>query len=189
MVDVGEDQDAIEKWMRKSLEMAEEALSKGEVPVGCLMVYENQIIGKGRNCVNETKNATRHAEMIAIDEVLQWCQENKIDHGEVFSKIVLYVTVEPCIMCAGALRLLNIPLVVYGCANERFGGCGSVLSVHQDQLQSHGTPFKCISGIFAEESVRLLKEFYKGQNPNAPKPKIKPQKKSESAPSQTCENR
>ncbi|XP_077990117.1 tRNA-specific adenosine deaminase 2-like [Glandiceps talaboti] len=186
MVDKVEDlnDDEIQKWMQKSLDMGKEALSQGEVPVGCLMVYNNEIIGMGRNAVNETKNATRHAEMIAIDEVLEWCDQNQVDQKEVFSHLVLYVTVEPCIMCTGALKLLNIPLVVYGCANERFGGCGSVLNVHQDQRSSQGKPFKCISGIFAEEAINLLKEFYRGQNPNAPNPKIKPQKKAESQSSE-----
>nr|XP_002741990.2 PREDICTED: tRNA-specific adenosine deaminase 2-like [Saccoglossus kowalevskii] len=166
--------------MEKSLDMAHDALFNGEVPVGCLMVYKDEVIGKGRNCVNETRNATRHAEMVAIDEVIGWCEKSNQVKEAVFSKTVLYVTVEPCIMCAGALRLLHVPLVVYGCSNERFGGCGSVLNVHKDDIDNHGKPFKCISGIFAEEAIALLKDFYKGQNPNAPNPKIKPEKKPES---------
>ncbi|XP_031757666.1 tRNA-specific adenosine deaminase 2 isoform X2 [Xenopus tropicalis] len=71
------------------------------------MVYDNQVVGKGRNEVNETKNATRHAEMVAIDQVLDWCEKNSKKSRDVFENIVLYVTVEPCIMCAGALRLLT----------------------------------------------------------------------------------
>ncbi|MBN3272264.1 ADAT2 deaminase, partial [Polyodon spathula] len=98
----------IQKWMQKAFEMAKDALENGEVPVGCLMVYNNEILGRGRNEVNETKNATRHAEMVAIDQVLDWCHCNDKDPGEVFERTVLYVTVEPCIMCAGALRLLSI---------------------------------------------------------------------------------
>ncbi|XP_064412086.1 tRNA-specific adenosine deaminase 2 isoform X2 [Latimeria chalumnae] len=145
---------------------AKEALQNGEVPVGCLMVYNDEILGQGRNEVNETKNATRHAEMVAIDQVLEWCHQNGRDHAGVFQRTVLYVTVEPCIMCASALRLLKIPLVVYGCRNDRFGGCGSVLNIPADELQNTGNPFKCISGYRAEEAVEMLKTFYKQENPN-----------------------
>ncbi|XP_048392128.1 tRNA-specific adenosine deaminase 2 isoform X2 [Stegostoma tigrinum] len=117
--------------------------------------------------------ATRHAEMVAIDQVLEWCHQRDRDQKEVFEQVVLYVTVEPCIMCAAALRLLNIPLVVYGCENERFGGCGSVLNISKDDLQQTGTPFQCIGGYRANEAVELLKTFYKAENPNAPKSKVR----------------
>uniref|UniRef100_A0A673LNG5 tRNA-specific adenosine deaminase 2 n=1 Tax=Sinocyclocheilus rhinocerous TaxID=307959 RepID=A0A673LNG5_9TELE len=156
----------IQTWMSKAFDMALEALENGEVPVGCLMVYNNEIIGKGRNEVNETKNATRHAEMVALDQVLDWCRFREKDPIEVCEQTVLYVTVEPCIMCAAALRLLHIPLVVYGCKNERFGGCGSVLDVSSDHLPHTGTSFKCIAGYRAEEAVEMLETFYKQENPN-----------------------
>uniref|UniRef100_A0A3B4EUM7 tRNA-specific adenosine deaminase 2 n=1 Tax=Pundamilia nyererei TaxID=303518 RepID=A0A3B4EUM7_9CICH len=148
---------------------AKEALENGEVPVGCLMVYKDEVVGKGRNEVNETKNATRHAEMVALDQVLDWCWQSSLDVKSVCKRIALYVTVEPCIMCAAALRLLNIPVVVYGCRNERFGGCGSVLDVSSADLPHTGTQFKCISGHRAEEAVDMLKTFYKQQNPNGEK--------------------
>ncbi|KAM9315961.1 tRNA-specific adenosine deaminase 2 [Gastrophryne carolinensis] len=164
-------------WMEKAFQMAQDALDNGEVPVGCLMVYEKQIIGRGRNEVNETKNATRHAEMVAIDQVLDWCSTNGKHSDEVFQNTILYVTVEPCIMCAGALRLLNIlfnvPLVVYGCNNDRFGGCGSVLNVAGDEIPDTGSQFKCISGYHAKRAVEMLKTFYKQENPNAPKSKVR----------------
>uniref|UniRef100_W5LXC5 tRNA-specific adenosine deaminase 2 n=2 Tax=Lepisosteus oculatus TaxID=7918 RepID=W5LXC5_LEPOC len=163
----------IQGWMQRAFDMSKEALENGEVPVGCLMVYNNEILGKGRNEVNETKNATRHAEMVALDQVLEWCRDNGRDSREVLDQTVLYVTVEPCIMCAGALRLLKIPLVVYGCKNERFGGCGSVLNIPEDELPHTGTPYKCISGYRAEEAVEMLKTFYKQENPNAPKSKVR----------------
>uniref|UniRef100_A0A8B9I6K4 CMP/dCMP-type deaminase domain-containing protein n=1 Tax=Anser brachyrhynchus TaxID=132585 RepID=A0A8B9I6K4_9AVES len=133
------------------------ALEVGEVPVGCLLVYEGRVLGEGRNEVNETKNATRHAEMVAIDQVLDWCRQNNKNHEEVFSNSVLYVTVEPCIMCAAA----------------RFGGCGSVLSISSDDMVDTGEPFECISGYYAKEAVELLKAFYRQENPNAPKSKVR----------------
>ncbi|ETE64218.1 tRNA-specific adenosine deaminase 2, partial [Ophiophagus hannah] len=108
------------------------------------MVYNNEIVGKGRNEVNETKNATRHAEMVAIDQVLDWCQQHKKQPEDVFTHTVLYVTVEPCIMCAAALRMMNI-----------------------------GEPFQCIAGYRSEEAVEMLKTFYRQENPNAPKSKVR----------------
>ncbi|XP_018598069.1 tRNA-specific adenosine deaminase 2 [Scleropages formosus] len=163
----------IEGWMQKAFDMARAALDSGEVPVGCLMVHSNQLVGKGGNEVNETKNATRHAEMVALDQVLEWCRLEGRDHSEVLPQTVLYVTVEPCIMCAAALRLFHIPLVVFGCKNERFGGCGSVLDIPGDDLPNTGTAFECISGFRAEEAVEMLKTFYKQENPNAPKPRVR----------------
>ncbi|XP_037700182.1 tRNA-specific adenosine deaminase 2 isoform X3 [Choloepus didactylus] len=137
------------------------------------MVYSNEIVGKGRNEVNQTKNATRHAEMVAIDQALGWCRRRGRSPAEVFARTVLYVTVEPCIMCAAALRLMNVPLVVYGCQNERFGGCGSVLDIASADLPHTGRPFKCIPGYRAEEAVDMLKAFYRQENPNAPKSKVR----------------
>lgn len=160
-------------WMHKAFLMAKEAMEQGEVPVGCLMVYREEIVGQGRNEVNETKNATRHAEMVAIDQVLDWCQRHSKRTADVFEHTTLYVTVEPCIMCAAALRLLKIPVVVYGCRNDRFGGCGSVLNIATDDLPNTGTPFECIGGYRAEEAVEMLKTFYKQENPNAPKSKAR----------------
>ncbi|XP_072042655.1 tRNA-specific adenosine deaminase 2-like [Amphiura filiformis] len=166
-----------DKWMNEAILWAKAALERGEVPVGCLLVYQNTtVIGTGKNCVNETRNATRHAEMVAIEEAIQWSREHALRQEEVFHETILYVTVEPCIMCAGALRLMGIPQVVYGCANERFGGCGSVLGIHDDDLPSQGRQFNCIAGVHADTAVQLLKEFYKGENPNAPCPKVKPAK-------------
>lgn len=132
----------VAKWMEAAMQMARDALESSEVPVGCLMVYNDEVVGKGRNEVNQTKNATRHAELVAIDQALAWCRRNGRDSSEVFERAVLYVTVEPCIMCAAALRLVKVPLVVYGCQNERFGGCGSVLDIASADLPNTGRPFQ-----------------------------------------------
>ena len=114
-----------------------------------------------------------------VFQVIKHCETHGLDIHAVFQAITVYVTVEPCIMCASALQQLGIPLVIYGCANERFGGCGSVLNVTgtgTDCAESKAvtsTGFKCISGLYAGEAISLLKQFYKGENPNAPFPKSK----------------
>ncbi|NXC14841.1 ADAT2 deaminase, partial [Corythaeola cristata] len=121
---------------------AKEALQKGEVPVGCLVVYNGEIIGRGGNEVNETKNATRHAEMVAIDQVLDWCKQHNRDHTEVFAHSVLYVTVEPCIMCAAAVRLMSILSCLFLLGNRMSKCCGSVLSISSDDMVDTGEPFE-----------------------------------------------
>lgn len=166
-------------FMKLALEQAKDALMRMEVPIGCVLVENAQVIASGSNRTNETRNATRHAEMEAIDKVLkEWqqlglCQQQV---AEKFSACELYVTCEPCIMCAAALSILGLGRVFYGCANERFGGCGSVLSVHEDGSGPCGKSgintgsFKCFGGFLADEAVSLLRSFYEHGNPNAPKP-------------------
>ncbi|NXS55896.1 ADAT2 deaminase, partial [Brachypteracias leptosomus] len=119
---------------------AKEALENGEVPVGCLLLYNGEIIGRGRNEVNETKNATRHAELVVIDRVLDWCKQQGKDYTEVFPNSVLYVTVEPCIMCAAAVRLMSILSSFHG--NHTSKCCGSVLSISSDDMVDTGDPFE-----------------------------------------------
>lgn len=148
-----------------------------------MVIYKDEVIGRGGNEVNITKNATRHGEMIAIDQVRRYCELNDLDCTRVFKECCIYVTVEPCIMCAAAIRLLNITRVVYGCVNERFGGCGSILNIHSDHYnaptescsidQWSSKPFELLSEVYAEQAVDLLQRFYLQTNPNAPKPKIK----------------
>lgn len=163
------DQTTNEQMMSECFRLAEEALAAGEVPVGCVMVYEGEVIARGRNRVNETKNACRHAEMDCVDQVLAWSLSHKICHSDVWKKLSVFVTVEPCIMCASALNALQVAKVVFGCPNERFGGVGSVLDV----LSGKDSRTAVVPGICAERAVHLLKTFYMGENPNAPVPKPK----------------
>ena len=172
-----------ERWMESAFDEAQQALECGEVPVGCVVVCGREIIARGGNEVNKTLNATRHAEIVAIDQLVEYSKENKETLTSVCSRSVLYVTVEPCIMCAHALRLVGLCSVVYGCNNERFGGCGSVLDVHSRELKSscsavtHGAEFlptlHCSAGLMKERAVRALQRFYEGENPTAPQPKSK----------------
>ena len=161
--------------MEAAFSLAEEALLAGEVPVGCVFVDQSQysIIASGRNRVNETRNATRHAELVALDDAFARCAISRTCHC--LAGVEVYVTVEPCVMCAGALRALGAARVVYGAANERFGGCGSVLDIAAESRFSPaaGGVLAVEGGVMGEEAVALLKRFYVGENPNAPEPKRK----------------
>lgn len=158
-------------FMETAFKFAYEALESQEVPVGCIFVYENEIIARGRNTVNETRNATRHAEMNCIDQVIDYCNGRNCNVDDVFAKIDVFVTVEPCIMCVAALYDLQIKSVVFGCRNDRFGG-HSVFNV-ANVLR----PVTVVKGGYrADEAMNLLKEFYKGTNPNAPPSKVKKNK-------------
>lgn len=107
--------------------------------------------------------------MVAIDSIIY--------AGEAadFSSCTLYVTCEPCIMCAGALSLLNFQNVIYGCANDKFGGNGSILSIHETSCGNCGTgtigtSYPSVGGLLKEEAIKLLQDFYISGNPKAPKP-------------------
>ncbi|XP_045477639.1 tRNA-specific adenosine deaminase 2-like isoform X2 [Harmonia axyridis] len=161
--------DDIEKeYMERAFLYAKEALQVQEVPVGCIFVYQNEIIAVGRNTVNETRNATRHAEMNCIDDVFVYSQSKKINPLEVFEKLNVYVTVEPCIMCAAALYNLKVKSVIFGCKNDRFGGetVFNVAKIVKPVTERKG-------GYRADDAMNLLKTFYQGVNPNAPPSKVK----------------
>ncbi|KAK0592257.1 hypothetical protein LWI29_015888 [Acer saccharum] len=168
------------KYMELALQQAKLALDCLEVPVGCVILEGGKVVAAGRNRTNETRNATRHAEMEAIDVLLEkWQQKDGLSQLEVaekFSKCSLYVTCEPCIMCAAALSIVGVQEVYYGCTNDKFGGCGSILSLHSSSSMEGGGEvarpkgFKCTGGIMASEAVSLFRSFYEQGNPNAPKP-------------------
>ncbi|CAL5221138.1 g3275 [Coccomyxa viridis] len=162
-------------FMCQAFAEARNALARGEVPIGCVITRDGDIIARGSNLTNETRNATMHAEMDAIDSIVASLPDE--DRDTAFHRCQLYVTCEPCIMCAGALSLLQFEKVVYGCANDRFGGCGSILSIHQSgcggcggRPSNAGFQLQCSGGLMAAEAVALLKEFYSTGNPKAPKP-------------------
>ena len=173
--------------MIQALDMAKLAKAHREVPVGCVIVHKDSVVAKGCNEVNASMNATRHAEMIAIDQLDAHCDRIGTSLESFCPECTLYVTVEPCIMCTHALRICGLTNVVFGCRNERFGGCGSVLSIHQYQMEGSIPmrvmksndewgilpPLKITSGLMREEAVTLLREFYEGENPCAPEEKRK----------------
>lgn len=159
-------------YMDLAFEHAHEALARQEVPVGCIFVYNDKVIARGRNTVNETRNATRHAEMNCIEQVLEFCKTEQLNWKQVFAELSVFVTVEPCIMCAAALCDLNIKDVTFGCRNDRFGG-ETVFDV-KSTLKS---TIEMVGGYRADEAMDLLKRFYQDTNPNAPPDKVKAKKK------------
>lgn len=160
----------MENNMLEALVEAKKALYEfSEVPVGCVFLLKNQkIIARGHNLVNTTKNATRHAEFVCIDQVLEYCKTNNLKPDEIFPQITVVVTVEPCIMCASALFELNVDQVVFGANNDRFGGTTVV-----DVSQIIPNKTKIQGGLMEDAAMNLLKDFYKCQNPSAPIPKVK----------------
>lgn len=155
-----------DEFMREALKMAEEALQVGEVPIGCVIVDENnQIISRGRNRTNESKNATRHAEFEALADISSTSTD--------LSSLRLYVTVEPCIMCAAALRRVGLLRVFFSCYNERFGGCGSIIPAHCDYIDVDPPLEVRLLVGFRKECVGLLRLFYLCENEKAPNPKKK----------------
>ncbi|XP_076165577.1 tRNA-specific adenosine deaminase 2 [Ptiloglossa arizonensis] len=171
-------------WMDVALQKANDSLKVGEVPVGCLFVYNNKVIAIGNNTVNETRNATRHAEINCIDQVLQFCKETNLNYKTVFPNIDVIVTVEPCIMCTSALYQLQVHNIVFGCANDRFGGCISVFEVPK----IYNSKTKIIGGVKGDVAMSLLKKFYKGTNPNAPELKMKKNLKPKECPNESKES-
>jgi tRNA(adenine34) deaminase len=139
-------------WMQQALKEAEKALAKGEVPIGAVVVMDNQIAGRGHNLVETLQDATAHAEMIAITaaagSLASWRLENA----------TVYVTVEPCPMCCGAMLLSRVATVVYGAGDPRFGACGSASNVIG--TNPFGSPAQVIAGIKERECQALVQEFF-----------------------------
>ncbi|KAJ7499418.1 tRNA specific adenosine deaminase [Mycena latifolia] len=161
-------------FMTEAMAMAEEALAAGEVPVGCVFVRGQKIIAKARNRTNELRNATRHAELEAIDEILADPILTPPGSGRYpLADTILYVTVEPCIMCASALRQMGIKEVFYGCTNDRFGGCGGVIGVNSSIGHPSHPPYSAIGGYSRDDAILILRRFYVTENSNAPAPKSK----------------
>lgn len=150
--------------MLEALNEAKKSLFEfNEVPVGCVFIFNNQIIARGHNLVNKTANPTRHAEFVCIDGVLNYCKENQLNHQDVFKDIIVIVSVEPCIMCMSALFNLKVKEIIFGCKNDRFGGSTVVNVANFIETQT-----KVKGGVREDEAMALLKQFYQMENPSAP---------------------
>ena len=139
-------------YMEEALALARQAAAEGEVPVGCVIVRGEEIVGRGRNRREAHKSALAHAEIEAIDEA---CRNLG---GWRLWECTLYVTLEPCAMCAGAILNARIPRVVFGASDKKFGACGSVCHLFSMNFNHHPT---VEAGILEEESAALLQEFFR----------------------------
>ncbi len=140
-----------EDFMRRALALAREAADAGEVPVGCVIVREGEIVGEGRNRREECGLAAAHAEMDAIAAANQHLGDWRLEGCS------LYVTLEPCPMCAGAILNARISKVFYGARDEVFGACGGVTNLF---MESFPSPPALVGGILAEECRGLLSSFF-----------------------------
>ena len=140
-----------EDYMREALALAREAAAAGEVPVGCVIVRRGAIVGRGRNRREERQAVSSHAEMEAMAQANTVLGTWRLDDCE------LYVTLEPCPMCAGAILNARIPRVYYGARDETFGACGGVLNLFMEEFPHRPA---LVGGILAEDCRAVLAEFF-----------------------------
>ena len=139
-------------YMEQALALAREAAADGEVPVGCVVVREGQVVGRGRNRRETDKSALAHAEIEAIADA------NKTLGGWRLWECEMYVTLEPCPMCAGAIINARIPRVIVGAKDEKCGACGSVCDLFSMEFNHHP---KVEKGLQEDACAQLLTEFFK----------------------------
>jgi len=141
-----------EYFMKAALNEAIKAFEKDEVPVGAVIVHNNKIIARAHNQVELLHDPTAHAEMIAITQACEALESWRL------TDVKLYVTLEPCPMCAGAIQLARIPEVIYAAEDPKKGACGSLLDILSDKRFNHQAIVK--KGVMERDSVALLKEFF-----------------------------
>lgn len=141
------------RWMKTALKEAERAFDAGEVPVGAVVVRQGEIIGRGRNMVEQLGDPTAHAEMIALTAA---CETLGRKH---LTGCTLYVTLEPCPMCAGALVLARLSRLVFGAFDEKAGSASTLYNIPQDVRLNHRA--EVVSGVEADRAAALLQAFFR----------------------------
>ncbi|MBM3243713.1 MAG: nucleoside deaminase [Candidatus Omnitrophica bacterium] len=142
-----------ERYMALALKEAEIAFAEDEVPVGAVVVYEGKVISRGHNQVERLRDPTAHAEMIALTSAASLLGTKWLNEASI------YVTIEPCSMCAGALVLARVRNIYFGAKDPKTGACGSVFNIASSKKLNHRIKVK--SGILQKESALLLKEFFR----------------------------
>lgn len=142
-----------EKFMKEALKQAKKAKDIGEVPIGCVIVYEDKIIARGYNKRNKNKSTLAHAELIAIDKASKKMGDWRLE------ECIMYVTLEPCQMCAGAIVQSRMKKVVIGAMNQKAGCAGSILNLLQVEEFNHQV--EILTGILEDECSVVLQEFFK----------------------------
>jgi tRNA(adenine34) deaminase len=138
--------------MQWALKEAEKALSREEVPVGAVVVHGDRIIGRGYNQTESLQDPTAHAEMIAISAAANTLHSWRLENCS------LYVTLEPCAMCAGAIVLARLERLVFGALDPKSGSCGSLRNIVQDHRLNHRV--EIVAGVYENEASRLLQSFF-----------------------------
>jgi len=138
-------------FMKAAISLALEAKENGEIPIGCVITKDNKIIAKGRNHTQAEKMPTRHAEIVAIENAAKALNSSNLSGCE------LYVTLEPCSMCAGAIINAKIDKVVFGAFDLKYGACGS--SIQLFSLNNIHTP-ECYGGIMEDECSKKISDFF-----------------------------
>jgi len=144
-----------EMFMREALKEAEIALVNDEIPIGCVLVKDGQIIGRGHNAREELQRAVMHAEIMAIEEA------NQHENSWRLLDATLFVTIEPCVMCSGAIGLARIPKVIYGAKNQKFGAAGSLYDILTDERLNHRVEVE--SGLLEEECAAIMQNFFRNR--------------------------
>ncbi len=147
-----QDRPADEAFMHEALLEAEQAAADGEVPVGAILVHENTIVARGRNTRESDQDPTAHAELIAIRDAAVKLQSWRL------TGTTIYVTLEPCLMCAGAMLQARIPRLVFSTWDPKAGACGSLFAVHEDTRLNH--QIAVTYGVLEDESRDLLQRFF-----------------------------
>lgn len=141
-----------QNFMAQALKLAEIAYEKGEVPIGAIIVKDGRMIGKGYNQTEMLKDPTAHAEMLAISSACATLNNKYLED------CTLYVTLEPCPMCSGAIVWSKIPRVVFGAMDEKSGSCGTLFNIASNRLLNHRA--EIIQGVLEMDSQYLLKQFF-----------------------------
>jgi tRNA(adenine34) deaminase len=141
-----------ERYMRIALELASAAIEASEVPVGAVVVHEGRIVGRGSNAPISLADPTAHAEIQALREAARTLGNYRLPGCE------LYVTLEPCVMCAGAIQHARVARVIYGASDFKTGACGSVVDLFAETRLNHHA--SVTGGVLGEESVALLRSFF-----------------------------
>jgi tRNA(adenine34) deaminase len=140
-------------WMQHALREAAKAAEEGEVPVGAVIVHNSMVIGRGYNRAEGLKDATAHAEILAIGAASETLGDWRLEG------CTIYVTLEPCPMCAGAIVQARIPLLVYSAPDPKAGACGTLYNIVDDSRLNHRV--EVVSGVREEESTALLQDFFR----------------------------
>jgi tRNA(adenine34) deaminase len=143
---------ADEYFMQHALKEAQLAFEEDEVPIGAVAVFQSQIVGRGHNRTEHLQDPTAHAEIIAITAAANTLGTWRLEG------VTVYTTIEPCIMCAGALVLARVQKVVFGARDEKFGGCGSIFNLVQEDKLNHQV--EVVEGIMQSQAAALMKEFF-----------------------------